>query len=61
MQIDMPQNRIRKPVNVTLDPETLAELDAWVAVQRPKTTRAAAIEEAIEEYLAKRAKQEPSR
>lgn len=51
MHLDMPQNRIRKPTNITLDPELLAALDAWVAEQRPKTTRTAAIEEAIEEYL----------
>ena len=43
--------RDRKPINVTLDPSVVADLDEWVARQEPKTTRSGAIELAVKRFL----------
>ena len=44
--------RDRKPINLTLDPAVVAELDEWVAKQELKTTRSAVIELAVKRFLA---------
>lgn len=48
---DMNQNRIRRPTNVTLDPEMIEELDAWIARQPLRVARSVVIEEAIRQFL----------
>lgn len=50
--------RIRKPINVTLDPDMLKEMDALLARQPYKPSRASFIETAIrKEIEAERAKE----
>lgn len=49
---DMSANRIRKPTNITLDPRLVEALDAWIAQQEPRTTRAAVIDMLIRRFLA---------
>lgn len=49
-------NRIRKPTNITLDPELIEELDAWIAKQPLRVARSVVIEEAIRQYLARQAR-----
>ena len=44
--------RERKPINLTLDPAVIAELDEWVSRQEPRTTRSGAVELAIKRLLA---------
>lgn len=44
-------SRIRRPVNITLDPEVIAALDAWIEQQPIRTGRSAVIETAIQEFL----------
>ncbi len=44
-------NRIRRPTNITLDPELIEELDAWIAKQPLRVARSVVIEEAIRQYL----------
>lgn len=43
--------RLRRPTNLTLDPDLLAELDRWIDEQELKTTRSAVIELAIRRFL----------
>jgi predicted transcriptional regulator len=45
--------RIRKPTNLTLDVEVLAQLDAWIEAQPIRAGRSAVIERAIVEFLAR--------
>jgi metal-responsive CopG/Arc/MetJ family transcriptional regulator len=45
--------RIRKPINVTLDPSLVEELDAWLAEQPYKIARAPFVEAAIRAELAR--------
>jgi metal-responsive CopG/Arc/MetJ family transcriptional regulator len=47
----MDMSRIRKPINVTLDPDLVEELDAWLAAQPYKVARAPFIETAVREQL----------
>jgi metal-responsive CopG/Arc/MetJ family transcriptional regulator len=44
-------NRIRRPTNITLDPELIDELDAWIVRQPLRVARSVVIEEAIRQYL----------
>jgi metal-responsive CopG/Arc/MetJ family transcriptional regulator len=44
-------DRKRPPINLTLDPEVVREVDLWVAQQTYRTTRSAAIEVAIREWI----------
>jgi len=54
--------RIRKPINVTLDPELVGELDAWLHRQTYKVSRAQFIEAAIRRQLdAEQAKERKER
>ncbi len=46
--------RIRRPTNVTLDPEVLAAVDAWIEAQELPPTRSDVIELALKEFLEKR-------
>lgn len=48
---DMSANRIRKPTNITLDPELIEHLDAWIAKQPFRLGRSGVIEEAIIAFL----------
>jgi Arc/MetJ-type ribon-helix-helix transcriptional regulator len=48
----MEMARIRKPINVPLDPDLREELDAWLETRPFKTSRAAFIEVAVRELLA---------
>lgn len=50
----MQDMRFRKPTNITIDPEVMAALDAWIEQQPIKTPRSACIEAAIREFLEKR-------
>lgn len=43
--------RNRIPINATLDPDLVKELDEWIAGQPIRTSRAAVIEAAIRAYL----------
>jgi len=54
-------SRIRRPVNITLDPEVIAALDAWIEQQPIRAGRSAVIETAIQEFLDTRAKQKGKR
>ena len=47
----MDMSRIRKPINVTLDPELVEDLDAWLLRQPYKVMRAQFIEAAIRRQL----------
>ena len=47
----MQDMRIRRPTNITIDPELMAELDAWVEEQPHKLRRSNVIETAIREFL----------
>ena len=49
----MDMSRIRKPINVTLAPELVEELDAWLAAQPYTVARAPFIETAVREQLAR--------
>lgn len=49
--LTMDMTRIRRPINVTLSPELVDELDEWLERQPYKTTRAAFIETAIRQEL----------
>lgn len=44
-------NRDRKPVNLTLDPEVVKKLDAWIEQQPIRAGRSAVVEAAIKEFL----------
>ncbi len=44
--------RLRRPTNLTLDPDLLDELDRWISRQELKTTRSAVIEAAVRRFLA---------
>lgn len=50
----MDMARIRKPVNVTLDPETVAAFKAWCEAQRPVVQFGRALDAAMQEFLDKR-------
>lgn len=54
----MQDMRLRKPINITIDPDVMAALDAWIEQQPIKLSRSACIETAIAEFMEKRAKQE---
>lgn len=43
--------RLRKPTNITLDPQIMAALDAWIEGQPFKIARSSVIETAIKEFL----------
>ena len=43
--------RGRKPINLTLDPELVRRLDAWIEQQPLRTARSAVVEAAIEAFL----------
>lgn len=45
-------NRTRTPTNITLDPDLLEALDAWIAKQPLRVARSVVIEAAIREFLA---------
>lgn len=47
----MQDMRTRKPTNLTLDPDVLAELDEWIEAQPYRMSRSAIIEAAIREFL----------
>ncbi len=44
--------RINKPVNTTLPPDLLADLDAWIAQQPVPPSRSAVIVAALRHFLA---------
>ena len=44
--------RTRIPINVTIDPEVIKELDHWLGQQPYKLTRAAFIETSVKRQLA---------
>jgi len=44
--------RINKPVNTTLPPDLLADLDAWIAQQPVPPSRSAVIVAALRQFLA---------
>ncbi|AUQ74727.1 hypothetical protein PhaeoP71_01866 [Phaeobacter piscinae] len=46
--------RIRKPVNVTLDPEVVEQFRAWCAEQIPVVQFGRALDAAMQEFLEKR-------
>ena len=46
--------RIRKPVNVTLDPETVEAFKAWCAEQVPVVQFGRALDAAMQEFMDKR-------
>jgi hypothetical protein len=46
--------RRKKPVNLAIDPDILARLEAWIARQELPVTKTAVLEKAILEFLAKR-------
>ncbi len=50
----MDMARIRKPVNVTLDPETVEAFKAWCAAQSPVVQFGRALDAAMQEFLSKR-------
>lgn len=50
--VTMDMSRIRRPINVTLAPELIEELDAWLSRQPYKPNRATFIEAAIRKLLA---------
>jgi len=43
--------RIRKPIQVTIDPKLVGELDTWLARQPLKVSRGSFIEQAIRRLL----------
>lgn len=43
--------RDRKPINLTLDPEVVRKLDAWIEAQTVRVGRSAVVEAAIKEFL----------
>ena len=43
--------RIRRPVNITLDPEIIEALAAWIERQQFRLGRSGVIEVAIREFL----------
>ena len=47
----MQDMRTRRPTNLTLDPEILAELDEWIEKQPHRLKRSGVIETAIREFL----------
>ena len=51
MGMNMP--RVNKPVNTTLPPDLLAELDEWIGAQPVQPTRSAVIQAALREFLSK--------
>mgnify|MGYP005988781497 CR=1 FL=1 len=44
--------RINKPVNTTIPPDLLADLDAWIARQPVPPSRSAVIVAALRKFLA---------
>jgi metal-responsive CopG/Arc/MetJ family transcriptional regulator len=44
--------RVNKPVNTTIPPDLLAELDAWIAAQPVPPSRSAVIVAALRQFLA---------
>lgn len=54
----MDMARIRKPVNVTLDPETVEEFKEWCAAQRPVINFGRALDTAMQEFLERRKDQD---
>lgn len=53
--------RIRKPLNVTLDPELIEDLDEWLSKRPYKTARASFIEAAVRKLLAEEKAKERGR
>lgn len=49
----MLMGRIRKPITMTLPPELVAELDAWIAAQEFPPARAQVVEAALREWLSR--------
>lgn len=49
--IGMDMARIRKPVNVTLDPDLVAEFKAWCETQSPVVQFGRALDAAMKEFL----------
>lgn len=45
--------RVNKPVNTTLPPDLLSELDAWIAAQPVPPSRSAVIVAALRQFLAR--------
>lgn len=45
--------RINKPVNTTLPPDLLADLDAWIAQQPVPPSRSAVIVASLREFLSR--------
>jgi len=52
------ESRIRKPVNVTLDPETVERFKAWCGDQAPVVQFGRALDAAMQEFLEKRAERD---
>ena len=52
----MHETRTRRPTNITLDPDLLAELDAWIERKPHKLRRSNVIETAIREFLDRQSK-----
>lgn len=50
---DMNAQRIRRPTNITIDPDLIDALDAWIARQPLRVARSVVIEEAIRQFLAR--------
>lgn len=44
--------RVNRPVNTTIPPDLLAELDAWIAQQPVQPSRSAVIVAALRQFLA---------
>lgn len=51
--------RSRKPTNITLAPEVMAALDAWIEAQPFKIARSSVIETAIREFLERQQPDKP--
>lgn len=47
----MEMARERKPINLTLDPDVVQQLDAWISKQEIKSNRSSVIEAAIKRFL----------
>lgn len=56
----MQEMRLRKPTNITLDPQIMAALDDWIERQPIKIARSNVIETAIKEFL-ERQRDKPKR
>lgn len=51
VQTMLDMGRDRKPINLTLDPEVVRRLDAWIEQQPIRAGRSAVVESAIKAFL----------